>query len=181
MATIIKTNELKFGMLDSKGEQIFVTPIIHIVSADGSEIKPVKKTLALDVGYIVKAFVDNNPAKFKNVTKAEAGALLVDALQSYPADSTMRVYLPLEEDYIGSEDLNNYVLSVEVSTKDIQETAITLTVCNDAIQTALTKVKDAVSSLAFKTFVVNQPSYCDAKPATAGKRASGSKKVISLT
>lgn len=163
---------LKFQLLTPSG-LAFIQPLI--VVTDGKKSKTLLPSdVTLQFGYVAMATVNGDVTAFKDKTKFEAGCKVIDSLKKLPASASMNVYLPIDYNDRGSNDLNKWANVVSVNVADMVKACEVLVKTSAIITKAEADVNTLANGASLKAYpVVTLPVYAEA--GTKGKRAGGQK------
>jgi hypothetical protein len=159
--------ELQFNLLGKDGKQVFITP--RIMVNIGKEQKPVPAKIALQVGYIFQALVNQNASALGAKTKGEAGKELLVAVQALPVDSTLTLYMPTSDDKRDSADMKDWTSVVTVKRADMVATCEAMTLISKTIAETYAKVGK---------YTFEQPVYYTGEQ--VAKTRGGTKNITSL-
>jgi len=170
---------LNFAMKVNDKETGFFTPHIKVASVIKKNEKELPASLALKVGYIVKAVVDNNPDAYTDKTKYGAGKDLLAIVSGLPTDSVYTLYLPTKADDRDSDDMGKFTACVSVNQADMLSTCKALA----SIGAIMSKAEDESATIAKavkKTeYTVTQPVYF--KDESGKGKTRGGAKVTTFT
>ena len=150
----------------------FITPTVKIYNPATGKNKVVT-TDSLKWGYIVIAATAGNSTVFDNVTKAESGAWLNDAIQAMPDSFEVAVELPVNPDNLNGEWLEVIrvpAVAVKTACKILAEAYPVIKQLRGIVDSAFESNRDNLPAV-----LANMPTY--GREMTAGKKSGKTSKV----